>query len=76
MKNVLDDEIDTITHLNTMREFKFDLFQILPRAKCTVGTLKAEGANVSIQSLGRKKMMARTAREFPSITGRMAKGSN
>jgi predicted TIM-barrel fold metal-dependent hydrolase len=74
LKDVPDDEIDKITHLNAMREFKFDPFSIRPREKCSVGALKQEGADVdvSIRSLGRVKSDALTARELAEIAGRHA----
>ena len=55
LAGVPDDEIDKITHLNAMRTFQFDPFAVRDRAKCTVGALRTEGADVdtSIKSLGR-----------------------
>jgi hypothetical protein len=40
------EEIDGITHLNTMRNFKYDPFQHLPREQCTVGALRAQATDV------------------------------
>jgi predicted TIM-barrel fold metal-dependent hydrolase len=53
--DLTDDELDRITHLNAMREFKYDPFSIRPREKCTVGALREEavGVDVSIQSKSR-----------------------
>jgi predicted TIM-barrel fold metal-dependent hydrolase len=50
------DEIDQITHLNAMREFRFDPFSIRARERCTVGALRAEadGHDVSVRSKGRR----------------------
>jgi predicted TIM-barrel fold metal-dependent hydrolase len=63
---VPDQEVSKITHENAMRAFQFDPFAIRDRAKCTVGALQAEGADVdvSIRSLGRDKGVAFTAREL------------
>jgi predicted TIM-barrel fold metal-dependent hydrolase len=41
-----DEEIDKITHLNAMREYRFDPFAIRPRESCTVGALRAEASDV------------------------------
>ena len=56
LADVPDAEIDKMTHLNAMRVYQFDPFSIRPRERCTVGALRAEGADVdvSIRSLGRK----------------------
>jgi predicted TIM-barrel fold metal-dependent hydrolase len=66
---VPDDEIDKITHLNAMRIYQFDPFKIRPREQCTVGALKAEGADVdvSIQSMGRPKGTPFTARQLAEL---------
>jgi predicted TIM-barrel fold metal-dependent hydrolase len=60
MKNLSalsDDQIAGITHRNAMRAFQFDPFSVRPRERCTVGALRAEadGVDVSIQSMGRRK---------------------
>jgi predicted TIM-barrel fold metal-dependent hydrolase len=39
-------QIDKITHLNAMREFKFDPFSVFKREQCTVGALRAQAAHV------------------------------
>jgi predicted TIM-barrel fold metal-dependent hydrolase len=66
---VPDDEIDKITHLNAMKIYQFDPFKIRPREQCTVGALKAEGADVdvSIQSMGRPKGTPFTARQLAEL---------
>ncbi len=66
---VPDDEVDKITHLNAMRLYSFDPFSTRPREQCTVGALKAEGADVdiSIKSLGRPKGTPFTARQLAAI---------
>ncbi|MFM2073034.1 MAG: putative Amidohydrolase domain [Actinomycetota bacterium] len=74
LEGVPDDEIDKITHLNAMKIYQFDPFAIRPRDKCTVGALKAEGADVdtSLRSMGRGKGSPMTARQLAEIAGRMA----
>jgi predicted TIM-barrel fold metal-dependent hydrolase len=64
--DIPDDEINKITHENAMRTFQFDPFSIRDREQCTVGVLRAEGADVdvSIRSLGRRKSKLLTAREI------------
>jgi predicted TIM-barrel fold metal-dependent hydrolase len=41
-----DDDINKMTHLNAMRVFQFDPFANRPPAKCTVGALRSEAADV------------------------------
>ena len=74
LDGVPDDEIDKITHLNAMRLYSFDPFSIRSREKCTVGALKADGADVdiSIRSMGRGKGTPFTARELAALAGRDA----
>jgi predicted TIM-barrel fold metal-dependent hydrolase len=54
--DLTDDEIDAMTHRNAMRFFRFDPFATRPRARATVGALRAEAAghDVSIVSRGRR----------------------
>ena len=40
------EDIDRITHLNTMRNFKYDPFQHIPKEQCTVGALRAQATDV------------------------------
>ena len=56
LAGVPDDEIDKITHLNAMREFRFDPFSVRPRDRSTVGALRAEvaGHDVTIRAKGTK----------------------
>jgi predicted TIM-barrel fold metal-dependent hydrolase len=74
LEGVPDDEIDKITHLNAMKIYQFDPFSVRPREQCTVGALKAEGADVdiSMKSMGRGKGTPMTARELAEIAGRHA----
>ena len=41
-----DSEIDTITHLNAMRNFAYDPFAHIPRGEATVGALRARALDV------------------------------
>jgi len=38
--------IDDITHLNAMREYRFDPFSVMSREKCTVGALRALATHI------------------------------
>lgn len=53
VKNLSDDEINQITHLNVMREFRYDPFSILGRENCTVGALRSKAAHVSTEPVSR-----------------------
>ncbi|MGX1809163.1 amidohydrolase family protein [Nocardia sp. NPDC055321] len=59
-ENVPDDEIDKMTHLNSMRWYNFDPFQHVPREQATVGALRAAAAghDVSIKSRSHKSTSA------------------
>ncbi|ALS65150.1 MULTISPECIES: amidohydrolase family protein [Pandoraea] len=46
IKHLPKETIDKITHLNTMREFRFDPFEFAPREACTVGALRARSTHV------------------------------
>jgi predicted TIM-barrel fold metal-dependent hydrolase len=50
------EEIDLITHLNAMREWRYDPFSVMPREECTVGALreKAKHVDVTERSMGGK----------------------
>jgi hypothetical protein len=69
LADVPDDEIDQLTHLNTMRHYQFDPFAIRPREQCTVGALRAEAADVdtAIRSLGRQNAGGMSATELAAI---------
>src|SRR5207302_6864446 len=56
-----DEEIDAITYLNAMREFRFDPFAVRPREQCTVGALRAEaiGVDVTPTSMAKRDRVAR-----------------
>lgn len=41
-----DEDIDKITHLNSMRNFSYDPFAHIPREQCTVGALRAQATDV------------------------------
>jgi predicted TIM-barrel fold metal-dependent hydrolase len=51
-----DDEINKVTHLNAMREFRYDPFSVIPKERCTVGALRAEaiGVDTEIRSMTRR----------------------
>ena len=55
-----------------MRLYSFDPFKVRPRELCTVGALKAEGADVDIalRSMGRPKGTPFTARELAALASR------
>jgi hypothetical protein len=53
LADVPDDEVNKITHLNAMREFRFDPFAIRPRETCTVGALRAEAGDVDLGLMSR-----------------------
>ena len=57
LNNVPDDEIDKITHENSMRWYSFDPFTHITREQATVGALRkaAEGHDVSIRALSHHK---------------------
>ena len=42
-KNVPDDDIEKMTHLNALKWYSFDPFKHVPREKATVGALRAAG---------------------------------
>jgi hypothetical protein len=54
--HLTDAQIDKITHLNAMRDYKFDPFKHIPRSELTVGALRAKaaakGVDTSIRSTG------------------------
>jgi predicted TIM-barrel fold metal-dependent hydrolase len=57
LNNVPDDEINKMTHENSMRWYSFDPFTHITREQATVGALRkaAEGHDVSIQALSQHK---------------------
>lgn len=48
IKHLPKEAIDKITHLNVMREFRYDPFSVLGRENCTVGALRALAKNVDV----------------------------
>jgi predicted TIM-barrel fold metal-dependent hydrolase len=56
IKHLTDTQIDKITHLNAMRDFKFPMFDRAPKSELTVGSLRAKaaakGVDTSIHSSG------------------------
>ena len=57
VSHLTDEQINKVTHLNTMREYSYDPFSIFERAECTVGALRRKAAHVIIEprSLGGAK---------------------
>lgn len=49
VKDLAPARIDKITHLNAMREYKFDPFARLAREDCTVGALRAKAVHVDTE---------------------------
>lgn len=54
VKDLPKQEIDQITHLNTMKHFQYDPFSVRAREHCTVGALReqAQQVDVSLRSGG------------------------
>lgn len=48
LAGVPDDEIHKMTHVNAMREFRLDSFEILGRENCSVGALRAQSPDVDL----------------------------
>ena len=53
LQDVPDQDIDKITHLNTMRHFQYDPFRHIPREQCTVGALRAKAKHVDLTPRGK-----------------------
>jgi predicted TIM-barrel fold metal-dependent hydrolase len=51
VKNLPRESIDKVTHLNAMREFRFDPLATLGRENCTVGALRAQAAHVDTKPI-------------------------
>lgn len=66
--DITDEEINKITHLNTMREFNYDPFSILGRENCTVGALRAQAGHVDTTPVSQRGGMPPTERETGPIT--------
>ena len=54
------EDIDRITHLNTMRNFKYDPFAHIPKEQCTVGALRAESPDVDVVTRSPRKKVSNT----------------
>lgn len=48
LKHLTDEQINKITHLNTMREYSYDPFSIMDKKDCTVAALRKTAAHVEI----------------------------
>ncbi len=53
IKDIPKAEVDKMTHLNAMREFRYDPFSILGRENCTVGALRAKAGHVDTKPLSK-----------------------
>jgi predicted TIM-barrel fold metal-dependent hydrolase len=69
VKDLPKQEIDKITHLNTMKHFQYDPFSVIPREQCTVGALReqAKGVDVSPRSGGGGKPPSDYAKGYVTI---------
>jgi predicted TIM-barrel fold metal-dependent hydrolase len=47
-KDVSPDVIAKITHLNAMKVYQFDPFQVRPKERCTAGALRSESPDVDV----------------------------
>ena len=56
--DLTDPEIDALTHLNAMREFRYDPFSTRPRERCTVGALRAEAIGVDTAPVAKGRRFA------------------
>ena len=48
LQGVPDAEINQMTHENAMRHFRYDPFRHVPKDQATVGTLRAQAADVDL----------------------------
>ena len=74
VQHLTDAQIDKVTHLNAMRDYKFDLFGYAPRSDLTVGALRAKaaakGVDTSIRSVtGGAKPLAEGEERRPVTSG-------
>jgi hypothetical protein len=65
---VPDDEINKITHENALRFFRFDPFRHRPKAKCTVGALRAESPDVDLSEKSQGGKPPMTGEQRPVTT--------
>jgi hypothetical protein len=73
IQHLTPNQIEKITHLNAMRDFQFDMFNILPREQLTVGALRAKAAeqnvDVSVKSSGGAAPVAAGTARRPITSG-------
>ena len=73
VKHLTDEQIDKITHLNAMRDFKFDMFKLHEREDLTVAALRAkakeQGVDVSVKSSGGAAPLAAGEKPRPITSG-------
>jgi predicted TIM-barrel fold metal-dependent hydrolase len=48
-------DVDKITHLNAMKHYQFDPFEVRDRKACTVAALRAESPDVQLTTFGGRK---------------------
>jgi predicted TIM-barrel fold metal-dependent hydrolase len=73
IQHLTPNQIEKITHLNAMRDFQFDMFNILPREQLTVGALRAKAAeqnvDISVKSSGGAAPVAAGTARRPITSG-------
>ncbi len=50
IKHLTQTQIDKITHLNALRDFRYDLFGKIPKEELTVGALRAKAAKAGVDT--------------------------
>jgi predicted TIM-barrel fold metal-dependent hydrolase len=73
IKHLTDEQIEAITHLNAIRDFKFDMFKHHPKQELTVAALRAaakeQGVDVSVKSSGGAAPLAAGEKQRPVTSG-------
>ena len=73
IRHLTDAQIDKITHRNAMRDYKFPIFDRMPREELTVGALRAKarakGVDVSVRSTGGAAPVTAGASPRPVTSG-------
>jgi predicted TIM-barrel fold metal-dependent hydrolase len=77
LKHLTDTQIDKITHLNALRDFKFDPFEHHKKQDLTVGALRtmaqAQGVDTSFKSRGGAAPLAAGEKARPVTSGDIVK---
>jgi predicted TIM-barrel fold metal-dependent hydrolase len=77
LSGIPDDEINKITHLNAMRHFSFDPFQLRDRDACTVGALRAQSPDVDVKTYATRDLTTRGGGgDLASIASKLARGGS